>query len=181
MKDRMVRTGVGSVLALVLALGTVSTALAGGFAISVDSPANATDPRLKNAALILKPVGCIVPAQARLSARAEGIVNGRRRTIPLRLDKAGPALYGLRQQWPKEGHWLVVASGLAAGRTTHVLIRTEPGGKVAFPQTAKAGRAENPNVRHVYVEGEVRGVVESTLRQMAARPSGRAKTSKLFR
>lgn len=100
-------------LALAMALIATATALAGGFYVSLAQP----DPRMKHAVLLVQAGGCVDGSTAQVSVTAEGIVNGERRSIPVAVTRiraeAHGATYAVRQQWPKEGAWVLVIRGTA--------------------------------------------------------------------
>jgi hypothetical protein len=100
-------------LAAFLVLAGAPAARAGGFHVSLELPASQTDARLKDAILIVRPGGCIDPTQAVLRVTAEGLVNGRRKSIPVKLTPAGPGVYGVNRQWPTEGTWILAIAGEA--------------------------------------------------------------------
>lgn len=51
---------------------------------------------------------CANPASLRVSAWAEGAVNGERRTVPLELKRTkAPGVFSIQRAWPREGRWLV--------------------------------------------------------------------------
>src|SRR5690242_4066792 len=84
-----------------------SAALAGGFGLSVELATDRTDPKTRNAVLIVSPGGCYGPG-ATFSATAEGTVDGRHRSVPLRLvtvatDGRGITHYAVERQWPTRG------------------------------------------------------------------------------
>jgi hypothetical protein len=63
-----------------------------------------------------------------LSGAAEGVVNGTRRTIPLRFETTSrPNTFMLRRQWPAEGTWLLRISL----RTTTAIVTLDRAGNVA--------------------------------------------------
>ena len=72
-------------LILALALGSAILAVAGGFWISIQNPSTVTDAVAKNAVVLVRADGCHNPAEASITAIAEGRVNGIRRSIPLKL------------------------------------------------------------------------------------------------
>src|SRR5437867_7940030 len=76
-------------LSSALLLTIASPALAGGFQLSVETPAGSADPQLKDIVLIARTYGCHQPADAKLSATAEGFVSGDRRSLPLELRSIG--------------------------------------------------------------------------------------------
>jgi hypothetical protein len=104
-------------LAAFLALAGGPAAVAGGFHVALELPTSQTDARLKDAVLIVRPGGCIDVSQAVLRATAEGLVNGQRRSIPVKLTPAGPGVYAVTRQWPTEGTWMLVIAGEASKTT----------------------------------------------------------------
>jgi hypothetical protein len=121
-------------LSSALLLAIASPALGGGFQISVETPAGSTDPQLKDAVLVARTYGCHQPSDASLSASAEGLVEGTRKSLPLELRSIGSGIYAIKQQWPSEGKWVVVLSGTYNGMTSSVLVELGPNGRV-FPGT----------------------------------------------
>lgn len=91
-------------LVLALALGSAITAYAGGFWISTQNPTTVKDPAAKNAVVLVRVDGCHNPADAAVTATAEGLVNGQRRSIPLKLEPVSqPGTYAVAPQWPAGG------------------------------------------------------------------------------
>ncbi|MEK6407715.1 MAG: hypothetical protein AABN34_12185 [Acidobacteriota bacterium] len=131
-----------------LLLAIASPALAGGFQLSVETPAGSADPQLKDAVLIARTYGCHQPADARLSATAEGFVNGKRQSLPLELRSIGSGVYAIKQQWPSEGNWVLALTGAYNGMTSSVLVELGPNGKV-LPGT----RLEEGNLKGVHAKG----------------------------
>ena len=152
-------------LSTALLLTIASPALAGGFQLSIETPSGG-DPQLKDAVLIVRTFGCHQPADAKLSASAEGLINGNRKSLPLELRSIGSGVYALKQQWPSEGHWVLALTGAYNGMTSSVLVELGANGKV-LPGT----RLEEGNLKGVHARG-VRRVwlaedIDSALRSAA--------------
>lgn len=152
-------------LSTALLLTIASPALAGGFQLSIETPSGG-DPELKDAVLIVRTFGCHQPADAKLSASAEGLINGNRKSLPLELRSIGSGVYALKQQWPSEGHWVLALTGAYNGMTSSVLVELGANGKV-LPGT----RLEEGNLKGVHARG-VRRVwlaedIDSALRSAA--------------
>jgi hypothetical protein len=114
----------GKVLSVSLALflAGMAHALLGGFGVAVTlPPADA-----KDGVLVIEPIGCHGPGAA-VTAHAEGIVNGARKTIPLSLSPMEGDKYLLKRQWPADGKWVLVFSAQRDGLYAHTLVRTENG------------------------------------------------------
>jgi hypothetical protein len=102
---------------------------AGGFWLQLGNPDASMEARKVNAVLTIKATGCHDPAVAKVTATAIGIVNGERRTIPLKLDKLSePGAYALSQQWPKEGKWVIELVGRNDEQFTNTLLVAGPEG-----------------------------------------------------
>ena len=103
--------------------------------ISVELPANPFDRASRGAFLLVHAFHHGVQTALPVTGRAEGIVNGQRRTIPLRLAATSrPGVYALHDQWGAEGTWTLVLTarqgpGEFDGATA--LVELSPGGRVA--------------------------------------------------
>src|SRR5262249_55923068 len=111
-------------------------ALAGGFQLAVDTP-RAGGERLKDAVLVVRTFGCHQPADAKLTAKAEGIVEGKRDSVPVQLTPTDTGVYAIKQQWPAQGSWVIVITGNYNSMTSSLMIDLAPGGKV-YPDTRLA-------------------------------------------
>jgi len=77
--------------------------------ISIEYPANPFDRFHRDAFLYVHTFHHATAVEATVTAHAEGIVGGARRSVPLALEKtARPGTYSLRRQWPREGTWMLV-------------------------------------------------------------------------
>jgi len=99
---------------LVAALLATSTAAAHVRAkwppwLSIESPVNPYDGSVTGAVLLVHAATREgTPTLSDVSGAAEGVVNGERRTIALRLDATSrPGVFAVRRQWPSEGTWLL--------------------------------------------------------------------------
>jgi hypothetical protein len=91
-------------------LSVIATAslVAGVFVLEFGNPRNSSDPKAKNAIAIVRAVGCHQPENAQLSATAEGLVSGRRQSIPLELVKLDTAgLWAIKGSMPPSGSWVI--------------------------------------------------------------------------
>ena len=77
--------------------------------ISIEAPVSPFDPDARGAAFLVHAMERDhVPQVSELTATAEGLVNGRRQTMTVRLDATRrPGVFALRKQWPTDGTWLV--------------------------------------------------------------------------
>jgi hypothetical protein len=97
--------------------------------ISIESPVNPFDPMARGAVLLVHATFREGTAQlSDVSGTAEGIVNGARRTVPLRFDSTGrPNIFALRKQWPSDGAWLL----RIAVKTTTAIVTLDRASNVA--------------------------------------------------
>lgn len=170
-KSCLRRTSIGRMLtsaslggALLLAI--YSPAFAGGFQLSVETPSSSSDSQMKDVVLVARTYGCHQPADAKLSATAEGLVNGARKSVALELRSIGSGVYAIKQQWPSEGTWVLALTGAYNGMTSSVLVDLGPNGKV-LPGT----RLDEGAMKGVHARGArrqwVAADIDTTLRTSA--------------
>jgi hypothetical protein len=141
-----------------LLLAIASPALAGGFQLSIETPAGSADPRMKDVVLIARTYGCHQPADAKLSATAEGLVSGKRESLPVELRSIGSGVYAIKQQWPVEGTWVLALTGAYNGMTSSVLVELGPNGAV-LPGT----RLDEGNLKGVHARGARRSWIAADI------------------
>jgi hypothetical protein len=131
--NRTVRSWIGAVSTiapLAIALLIAVPAFAGGFQLSVETPNKSNDQKLTDVVLVARTYGCHQPADAKLSATAEGLVGGKRQSLPVELSSIESGVYAIKQQWPAEGTWVLALTGDYNGMTCSVMIELGPNGKV---------------------------------------------------
>jgi len=136
-------SGRGIVATISLLFVGIANAFFGGFGVVVTLP-NPDDPRQKDAALLVQPMGCHGPGSS-LIVKAEGLVNGKRQTIALQPVVLEPgaenkaALYMLKHvARMKMGSWVLAITArkeyVEAGKTismdTHALVKVAADGKI---------------------------------------------------
>jgi len=129
-----------------LAIGSpVAASLPGAPTTSDGAPVQA---RKVNASFAVRTEGCADPAHALISATAEGLVNGQRQSVGLRLlPGSGPGVYLVAQGWPAQGVWLVRLIGTCADAKAGALVPIGPGGFIResskfFPRFATQAEIE---------------------------------------
>ena len=112
--------------------------------ISIEYPANPFDRSNRSAYLYVHTFHHNEAVEATLTASAEGIVAGARKSVALDVTKTSrPGTYALRRQWPAEGTWMLVITtrqGDTDGATA--LVDIGPAGDVAavrVPSTMRDG------------------------------------------
>lgn len=117
-------------LAIALLIVLPSPTFAGGFQLAVETPTKSSDPKLTDVVLVARTYGCHQPADAKLSATAEGLVGGKRQSLTVELISIESGVYAIKQQWPADGTWVLALTGDYNGMTCSVMIELGPNGKV---------------------------------------------------
>ena len=121
-------------LALALLALAPSPALAGPPWISVEYPANPHDRETRGALVLLRTYHHGDQTRQPVSGTAEGIVGGKRRSIPLQLTgTSGAGAWAVRGELPKEGSWVLVLNLVEPNRTVSAtaLVGLDRRGEVA--------------------------------------------------
>lgn len=114
--------------AVALAAGTASPAYAGPPWLSIEFPANPMNQSAKGAYLLVHAFHHGEPGSFVVEARAEGVVDGQRKTLPLTLEKTDKeGVFALRQQWPDKGDWVVVITGAPGDGSVTALVSIADG------------------------------------------------------
>jgi hypothetical protein len=126
-------------LALTLLFGVALAAQAAAgtfFRLEVGSPiAAGTDSKvkdLKKAVLVVRPRLCDNEASVRITGTAEGVVNGVRQSVTLKLAALPtPGVHAVQQQWP-DGQWVLHLTGTcpATKAVTSAIVRLTKAGFV---------------------------------------------------
>ena len=85
--------------------------------ISVEYPPSPYDRTTRGAFLLVHAFHHGTPADFPVRGTAEGLVDGKRRTVALRFEKTSrTGVFAVRKQWPDEGRW-VLSLGVEQGST----------------------------------------------------------------
>jgi len=109
--------------------------------LSIEYPVNPYDQANRDAVLLVHAaMRGAVPSARDLTGTAEGIVNGRRQSVVLRLDATSqPGVFAVRRQWPTQGSWMLEIT-LAKSTTALVsLDRTGAVSSVSIPMKMGSG------------------------------------------
>jgi hypothetical protein len=155
MSTRPGTIGMSLTLMAVALLMASSSALAGGFQLSIETPSPSSD-QTKDAVLVARTYGCHQPADSNISASAEGLVGGKRQSIPLDLRSIGSGVYAIKQQWPSEGTWFLTITG--PYNSISVLVELGPNGQV-IPGT----RLEEDSLKGVHAKAVRRQWIASDI------------------
>lgn len=107
---------------------TPMLALADGFTFILASPVASQQFQFKAATFVFRTEGCD-SATPQISATAEGLVKGERKSIELKVASgAKPGIYAVFQNWPPEGQWLVNLKGACGNVTAGAIVPVGPKG-----------------------------------------------------
>jgi hypothetical protein len=81
---------------------------AGTLALEIGNPSANPEAMAKRAVLVARMTACTSPEKTTITASAEGIVDGMRKSIPLKIVLLSTAgTYAITREWPAEGTWAV--------------------------------------------------------------------------
>jgi hypothetical protein len=144
-------------MALIVALASLVPALGGGFQLEVQAPSS-NDQEVKGAVVLVRTYGCNTPADANVRATAEGIVNGQRQSVPLKLTQTSKGVYAINKQWASNGVWLLTITGQYNGITSSALVELGDNGKV---RVAKDNRAGAKLVQRKFSSQEIESILHN--------------------
>jgi len=150
--------------AVAFATATASPAWAGPPWLSIEFPANPMNKATQGAYLLVHTFHHEQTATFTVEARAEGLVNGQRKTLPLTLERTDrEGVYALRQAWPDTGNWVIVIVGAPGEGSVTALVSIADGNirGVRVPvKKIENGRWTVPiQVTQADIESELRSLV----------------------
>lgn len=130
-------------MAIVLMLAPAPVAAAEDFALQIGLPIAGNTRAAKSALLVVRPGGCADPGSARITATADGIVDGARRRVPVTLTALPtPGVYAVPKDWAAGGVWALTLTGTCAGKTAGAIVPVEHNG--TFRREAVTQLAHRP-------------------------------------
>jgi hypothetical protein len=118
-----------------------SASMFGGPWISVESPVNPYDASTTGALFVVHTFRHGNPMDMGMTGKAEGLVDGQRRSVDFKLAKAHTGTYAVRKQWADKGIWTLVITATATdhGRPEQLQAVVEVGadgevGRVSVPR-----------------------------------------------
>ena len=127
---------------LMLSAARPSTAMFGGPWISIETPPNPYDATMRGSLMVVHTFHHGTKVDMPLVGKAEGIVDGQRRSVALALTKSAQAgTHGVRNQWGDKGTWTVVLTATQAEPQASIQAVVDINadgsvGKVNVPATA---------------------------------------------
>ncbi len=81
---------------------------AGALTLEVGNPASNPEALTSHAVLVARITACHSPEKTTVQATAEGVVNGLRKSIPLKVISLSTAgTFAITREWPEAGNWAV--------------------------------------------------------------------------
>lgn len=109
--------------AVVIATWIASPAMAQDFSLQVGPPVAGNGQPAKGSLLVVRPGGCADPASVQITATAEGIVDGTRRSVPLRLlALQNPGVHAVPKDVANRGVWVINLVGTCAGKAAGAIV-----------------------------------------------------------
>ena len=82
--------------------------LAGGLFLQFSDAAGNEEAQAKHAVLVTRVTACTSPGKTEVSAVAEGFIDGKRQTVPLRvMALRTPGTFAVAKEWPDKGTWAI--------------------------------------------------------------------------
>lgn len=140
----------------VLLAALPSNAVAGPPWISIELPANPFDAGSRGAFLLVHAFHHGTPMSFPVTGRAEGIVNGQRKSVTLKFDRTErTGVFALTNQWGSEGEWtlvITVSQGPQDGATALVQVSAGEVFSVRVPTTKQGNYTIPRQVTQAEVE-----------------------------
>lgn len=134
---------VSAMCALLLMLVSTAATGIGGFELRAERPAS------DDAVLVVHTYGCAQPARAKVTGTAEGLVAGKRLSVPLTLKATAKGVYAIAWQQPDEGTWVLALTGTYRGHISSLLVNINDEGQAVLPEPDARGRRIEPLPRNL--------------------------------
>jgi hypothetical protein len=135
-----------------LAMALAATAWGADFSLAIGNPVAVALPDgvvKKDIGMAVRAENCADASKAQVTGVAEGVVNGKRRSIPVRVVPGATAgAFAVSHDWPREGSWIVNLTGHCGNSTASAVVPIGPNGFIResskfFPRAATAGEVES--------------------------------------
>lgn len=156
------RIAAGLAAVLGLSLAPVAPLFAKPPWVGIELPANPFNRTTRGMYLLVRSYRHASVMEIPVRGNATGLVNGQRRTVPLRFERTDmPGVMGLRKTWPAEGAWVLAINvgGETDGSTA--LVGVGPDGAVRsinVPTETRQGQIMGRKVTQQDIDAELRAV-----------------------
>lgn len=153
-------------VAALLALATAGPVLAGPPWISVEIPANPHHPSTRGALMMVRTYHHSSTLAAPVTARAEGILKGRRVSVVLDVaETMTPGVYSVRTRPDREGTWVVVVT-LTADRenTASAIVALDREGQVASVEVPSRETPDGWTVPRAVTQDDIESALRDAVR-----------------
>ena len=130
--------------------------------ISIEYPPSPFDATTRDAFLLVHAFHHGTPMNFPVAGTAEGIVDGKRRSITLEFTRTSrQGVYALRKQWPAEGNWvLAIAVTQETDSKAGALVELGATGEVARV-TVPTGRQDGWQIPRAITSAEIEGALRA--------------------
>lgn len=136
--------------------------------ITIEYPGNPFDPQARDAFLVVHAYHHNTPVGLPVSGTAEGVVDGKRRTITLQFQPlAKEGAFALKKQWPDQGRWLLalhVTQGKGDGNTVTALVRLATDGSVGSTYVPSRAGERGMRIPVTVSRAEVEAAVQAMVK-----------------
>ena len=167
---RRMTLALSSLCALPVIAALPDVAFAGPPWISIELPANPYDASTRGAYLVVHAFHHGTPVGIPVTGRAEGIVNGQRKSVTLKFQPTErPGVYALANQWGDEGEWTLMITVSQGPKDTGATALVQISGGQVFSVTVPTEKRDNWTVPKAVTLADV----EATLRDRPSRVASR--------
>jgi hypothetical protein len=110
-----------------------ANALAEEFRLGIGPAIAGAATGFKKSFMAVRVEGCPDPSRASITGSAEGLIGGKRQTVPLNLLALSPGVYSVPQNWPQDGTWVLHFSGSYQNLRASALVPIGPAGFMREP------------------------------------------------
>lgn len=122
----------------ILCLICLGIASAEDLVIQFASPVAAQSYQFKKSAFVFRTLGCPSDVKPEVSATAEGLVDGQRQSVSLKVTAVQASagnVFAIFREWSNQGVWIVSVKAHCGGKSAGVLVATDAQGIVRESST----------------------------------------------
>ena len=124
--------------------------------ISIEYPPSPYDRVTREAFLLVHAYHHSTPADFPVSGKAEGMVDGKRRTVELQFQRTSrPGVFALRRQWPEGGRWVLSLNVHQGDFVAGALVKIGADGRVAGVDVPTRRMGSDDNIPRAISAAEI--------------------------